>query len=433
LRGKCDVYGVDMDSSLIEKKKKNLELKKHVGAIHSNNALSLLQRKIANALLYNAYDNLIDKEEHQIHIVELCKLIGYDSKDHQKIKQSLIKLISTVIEWNLVDKEHDQEEGVWNASSIIADASINGPICSYTYSKRMKELLYHPDMYGRLNMKVQAKFKSSYGLALYENCIRYQNITHTPWFEIDVFRKLMGVEEGKYTIFRDFKRRVIDKAVEEVNLHSPITVDVVYRKEGRKCVALQFLITRKQADKVKLAQNNASLDGILTSRYGFSQDEAYAISERYEKGYILEKIALIEASNSFKSGKIAALSRYLEKALESNFQAPKSSKTIILEESEKELESKQWQKRYQSYIDGEIVSIFERICNDNPAASQAIKRDFDAYISNDVVASLYQQEGIGNVLVKDKLIRFVRKYHPHLYEHCDSFEQFLQKQHQMTA
>src|SRR5690349_13402545 len=97
--------------------KKTLELKKHVAAIHSSNKLSLLQRKIANALLFNAYEELLDKDEHQIHIPTLCNLIGYDSNDHKTIKKALVNLLATVIEWNLVDGNKLDKEGVWNASS----------------------------------------------------------------------------------------------------------------------------------------------------------------------------------------------------------------------------------------------------------------------------------------------------------------------------
>src|SRR3990167_7227073 len=137
---------------LLVDKKKNLELKKHVGAIHSSNKLSLLQRKIANALLFNAYDDLLEKEEYEIHIGTLCKLIGYDSNDHKTIKKGLVNLLATVIEWNLVDGDRLDTEGIWNASSIIADASIDGAVCTYSYSNKMKRLLYRPEMYGRLNM-----------------------------------------------------------------------------------------------------------------------------------------------------------------------------------------------------------------------------------------------------------------------------------------
>src|SRR6187401_1529078 len=95
---------------------KMLELKKHVATIHSSNKLSLLQRKIANALLFNAYDDLLNKEEHVIHIMTLCNLIGYDSNDHKTIKKALVNLLATVIEWNLVDGNKLNVDGVWNAS-----------------------------------------------------------------------------------------------------------------------------------------------------------------------------------------------------------------------------------------------------------------------------------------------------------------------------
>ena len=78
---------------------RSLELKKHVAVIHSHSKISLLQRKISNALLFHAYDNLLIKDEHEIQISTLTKLIDYDSHDHKKIKQSLMDLLATVVEW----------------------------------------------------------------------------------------------------------------------------------------------------------------------------------------------------------------------------------------------------------------------------------------------------------------------------------------------
>ncbi len=92
------------------------------------------------------------------------------------------------------------------ASSILSAAQLAEGVCTYEYSHIMKELLFQPEIYGRIDVKTMSKFKSSYGLALYENCIRYQRLSQTPWFPLDVFRKLMGVLGGKYTSFKDFKK-----------------------------------------------------------------------------------------------------------------------------------------------------------------------------------------------------------------------------------
>src|SRR5437773_7636694 len=126
------------DVGQLEKEHK-CELKKHAASIHCSNTLSLLQRKISNALLYHAYKELMQKEEHDITVKQLCRLIGYQGHNHSAIKEALKGLISTVVEWNLTDDVTGQEN--WTASSIIASVSLEGPLCYYAYSPRMKQLL----------------------------------------------------------------------------------------------------------------------------------------------------------------------------------------------------------------------------------------------------------------------------------------------------
>lgn len=280
---------------------KNFDLKKHVAAIHSANKLTLVQRKIANALLFNAYHELAEKQEHQIHIRTLCELIGYNSNELNAIKKALVSLISTVIEWNLVDKERLDNTEVWNASAIIADASINGAICTYSYSNKMRQLLFRPEMYGRLNMQVQARFNSSYGLVLYENCIRYQNIQETPWFDMLLFRKLMGVDEGKYAVFKDFRKRVIDIAVKEVNEYSGLTVDYLLKKVGRTPVAIKFSV---EPSHPKLS-SFSSIEKVLHQEFSFSKQQAAAAVADFGEAYVEEKIAVVKNSASYKNGSVA--------------------------------------------------------------------------------------------------------------------------------
>ncbi len=56
-------------------------LKKHVSAIHAVADLSALQCKLVNALLYNAYDNLLTDRDHKISTRLLCNMIEFDSKN----------------------------------------------------------------------------------------------------------------------------------------------------------------------------------------------------------------------------------------------------------------------------------------------------------------------------------------------------------------
>jgi len=380
--------------------RKNRELKKHVAIIHSSNKISLLQRKISNALLFNAYDDLLSKDEHEIHVTTLTKLIGYDSNDHKRIKQALKDLLATVIEWNIVDGDKIDSDGIWNASSIIADASIEGSTCTYSYSNKMRKLLYHPTVYARLCLEVQAKFQSGYGLALYENCNRYQDIGQTPWFELEKFRKLMGVDDNKYKIFRDFKTRVLDKSVEEVNKHSQLVVEPRLKKINRKVVAIQFSINKsnKKLNETKKELEESTISELLKNNYGLSQKQIAEILKNYEEAYIVEKIELIESSNSYKKGVIKNLGKYLLCALEDNYQQQKSAPKNLPKSKDKDISG------YEKYLRKEILNTFN---DTNKKVQEDLLMKFERYIKNTAFNSLYNNEKLKNVLVQDQFIKFI--------------------------
>jgi len=384
---------------------RSMDLKKHVAVIHSNSNISLLQRKISNALLFHAYETLLTKDEHEIQISQLTKLIGYDSHDHKKIKQSLMDLLATVIEWNIVDGDKVDKNGTWNASSIIADASITGSTCSYSYSNKMRKLLYHPSVYGRLNMQVQAKFQSSYGLALYENCNRYQDIGQTPWFELEKFRKLMGVEESKYKIFRDFKVRVLDKSIEEVNKFSSLIVVPKLKKINRKVIAVQFLINRPKHMDIEATNNKIAgkgLPDLLKDCYGFSKKQITDVLAQYNESYITEKITLVESSASFIAGKIKNLGKYLLSALNDDYQPAKSTTQKKQGADKKALKNNSQQ--YQQYVRNAVFVEFNKSAK---SVKNKLLEEFELHIKKTIYFPQYVKDGVKNILVEDQLITYL--------------------------
>jgi len=371
----------------------------------------LVQRKIANALLFNAYNELATKDEHEIHITALCDLIGYNSHEQRAIKNALISLISTVVEWNLVDKARADSEGVWNASAIISDASLDGTICTYSYSQKMRQLLHRPEMYGRLNMQVQAKFKSSYGIALYENCIRYQNIHETPWFDMPTFRKLMGVDEHKYAAFKDFRKRVIETAVKEVNQHSYMTIDYLLKKAGRKVVAIKFSISTVSAasishDKAASSEQQTPVSTALKQEFGFSQAQTTQVIGQYEESYIIEKINLVRDSTSYQEGKIHNLAKYLQSALADDYQTPKASRQQkIIENNKNQIQQKQ-RLQVETRRQADAINQFKQL---NGNIQQALLKDFRAEIKSTIYESLYHRDQLNNEIVARKFTQFLKE------------------------
>jgi len=399
--------------------------------IHSSNKLTLLQRKIANALLFNAYHALQEKEEHTIHISTLCDIIGYDSHDHKSIKCALVNLLSTVLEWNLVDGERLDSVGTWNASSIIADASIHGAICTYSYSKRRRQVLYRPNMYGRLDMSVQAKFKSSYGLALYENCNRFQDIGQTPWFDLLKFRKLMGVADNQYKIFRDFKTRVLDKAIEEVNQYAAFIISPQLQKQNRRVTSIQFVIKKPEVVTMTEAVTSVAepLSKRLTSQFGFSLKQAQDALLKYDEAYILEKINVVQNAASFKNGRVKNVARYLLSALRDDYQPAKASQEVREKITVSNISNKKKAIKdkvtlvteFKRYQDKTLFSLFNAL----PKRSQgSILKKFEKVLTG-MYQHVYVRSGLENLLVQEQLCQYLRQTQHAVTEKLLSYEAWV--------
>ena len=217
------------------------ELKKHVGAVHVKGQLSLLQRKVSNVLLLRAYEDLPNPEvfEHEIRLKTLAEVAGFDSNDHDQLRDALEALAGTTITWNILDADGAEE---WGVSTFLAQAVVKNGTCRYAYAPDLRRKLHNPEVYARINLSVQERFGSGYALALYENCVRFRKVGSTGWIDLDRWRDLLGVEPGQYDQFKYLNRDVLKPAVEEVNRYSDIRVEMDRKREKRRVAALKFSI-----------------------------------------------------------------------------------------------------------------------------------------------------------------------------------------------
>lgn len=423
--------------NLIVAKHSNLELKKHVNAIHCTNNLTLVQRKLFNALLFNAYPHLPYQNCFQIQTRELCRLIGYNSNDYASIKQALLGLITIAIEWNVIDCATGKESK-WKASSILSSAELAGGICVYEYSQIMKELLFQPEIYGRVNIELMAKFKSSYGLALYENCIRYQSLPQTPWFTLEIFRKLMGVLGNKYSAFKDFKKRVLNMAIDEVNAISPITIFPEIERKNKQVLRIRFKLSKnpiKDFEDEVQTSNHQELNLLLSEIFGLSAKSIQSLLVQYEVEYIRGKVELIMLSPSFIAGKIRGLAGYLLEALKQDFKPSQSSKRVVEDKRKKrkqEIKNIQEEKnqadkmkaRYHQYLNNKINQYLTKLTKEQ---YDGLMNDFSLQIQyeNTVMQGWYKKQRLEHPGVKSFFNHFILNKKPVGLEDILSFDSFV--------
>ena len=85
-----------------------------------------------------------------------------------------------------------------------------------------------------------SNLNSAYAIRLYELLIQWRSVGKTPLFDLQQFRQQLGVEPVQYKTMSNFKKYVLDFAVQQVNEHTDITVKYDQHKQGRVITGFTF-------------------------------------------------------------------------------------------------------------------------------------------------------------------------------------------------
>jgi len=103
-------------------------------------------------------------------------------------------------------------------------------------------------------LKQVSQLTSKYAIRLYEFLIAWREVGKVPQIEISDFRNRLGLLESEYTAMSDFKKRVLEPSIKQINEHTDITVTYEQHKKGRLISGFSFKIKQKQ--QVKQVESN---------------------------------------------------------------------------------------------------------------------------------------------------------------------------------
>lgn len=137
-----------------------------------------------------------------------------------------------------------------------------------------------------------AHLTSKYATRLYELLIAWREVGKVPKIEISEFRKRLGLLESEYAAMNDFKKRVLDPAIKQINEHTDITVSYEQHKTGRSITGFSFKFKQKKQHKkeikdVKRDQNTTDFFTNMTDKqrhFFASKLSEMPEMSRYSKG-----------------------------------------------------------------------------------------------------------------------------------------------------
>ncbi|KAB0649889.1 replication initiation protein [Acinetobacter bohemicus] len=131
----------------------------------------------------------------------------------------------------------------------------------YVDDLALLEITFAPDVvplitrleehFTKYEAKQVAHLTSKYATRLYELLIAWREVGKVPQLELSDFRNRLGLVDSEYTAMSDFKKRVLEPSIKQINEHTDITVTYEQHKKGRIISGFSFKFKQKQQPKVE--------------------------------------------------------------------------------------------------------------------------------------------------------------------------------------
>lgn len=131
----------------------------------------------------------------------------------------------------------------------------------YVDDLALLEITFAPDVvplitrleehFTKYEAKQVAHLTSKYATRLYEMLIAWREVGKVPQLELSEFRNRLGLLDNEYTAMSDFKKRVLEPSIKQINEHTDITVMYEQHKKGRIISGFSFKFKQKKQPQIE--------------------------------------------------------------------------------------------------------------------------------------------------------------------------------------
>jgi hypothetical protein len=206
--------------------------------VRAAHLLTLQDGRIYNEMVAYAWDKIDwdDTDRAATFSIPIFRLRGYSHKGSERVRDSINRLMETVVEvpW----RDSKGRKAILRTTLISGTVSTvdeEAPLAeiSYSFSPQILKVIKNSKHWARIRSYVTYNLSSKYALRLYEVIALRINLNASRQdFTVEEFRNLLGVEPGKLDRYQDFRRYALDPAVLEVNGLTDYMVEVEPLREG---------------------------------------------------------------------------------------------------------------------------------------------------------------------------------------------------------
>lgn len=262
-------------------------------AVMGKQPMTLQEAKLLRLTITNVSKYDTELMEFSVGIKELAFILQVsDANLYRDIKSICIKLSRRTLE--IKDNTSKTKTPGWKVYPWMSEANYSEEtnLVTLCLNEKIKEYVLQLDLlFTKYKFKNILSLKSYYGIRIYEILVsvynKYKKLKKTFEFTVEELRDMTGVEK-KYKNIGQFRVRVLDVAVDDINKSTELDVSYSTKKTGRFITHIIFTINDVIEQEIPYVQEteediSGTICGILDGA-GISNtiDQCQQIAQAYE-------------------------------------------------------------------------------------------------------------------------------------------------------
>lgn len=427
-----------------ENTKKSLVVKHNYLIEARYQAFTIVEQRIILMLLGQIQKDDKDFKTYLVSVSDFSKLTGLplNGSFYENLRNTLTQLRSKTIH---IKRDHGGflVTGWLSSGEYIPKEGL----IELCFDPKLKPyLLELKEKYTKYQLDIAVQFKSQYSIRLYE-CLKKEaqivkEYKHKEDFEkkysYEDLREIFSVEQKLYSMFKDFRKWVIEPAIKEISDKSDLNItQVEYLKTGRKITHVCFHVTIRSREEAHARTENLRLEDIpaeapkeenhpifsALENYGISFEVAKKLKNEYGIKRIERNITYLNAQ--IKAGKeIKDKPAFLTQAIKDDYgnalelEEKKKQEAIAKKKAEEETKRKEEaEKARREKEEAEKNSkLLDSFFSFPIGMQEIVKKSFEASIQgNSFVFPIWQklQESQGDLrkepMLKGMFVTFLKE------------------------
>jgi hypothetical protein len=219
--------------------------------ITGHQTLTLNARRSITILWHNAHMQGV--AEGKDYTIEIDDLKPDNHKGYEQVEEAIEALMTSILKVKLPDGRTRRVQFL--GGNDLDDPDRPAGVLSYSFDKRLVEILRDSAIWGKISLPVLMAFSSKYSVSLYEHISQWAGLSRKSYQDLTLeeFRELLGVEDGKYPAFGALNKHVIKQTVLEVNALASFSVTIVPVKSGKKVTHIRVGWWQKEKEELDAA------------------------------------------------------------------------------------------------------------------------------------------------------------------------------------